>query len=80
VVLAAYYQRVDSLFVAVGLQQWASFAPDTGKVDLHREQENGDEDLIDFAAIHTLLNSGTVYAVEPAKVPADASLAAIFRY
>ncbi len=42
VVLAAYYQRVDSLFVAVGLQQWGSFAPDTGKVDLHREQETGD--------------------------------------
>jgi hypothetical protein len=28
-----------------------------------------DEDLLDLAALHTLLNSGTVYAVEPEQVP-----------
>jgi len=35
---------------------------------------------MDFAAIHTLLNGGTVYAVEPKAVPGDAPLAAVFRY
>lgn len=80
VISAAYYQRVDSLFVAVGLQQWGLFDPDINKVYLHQEQETSDEDLMDFAAIHTLLNGGTVYAVEPEKVPGDAPLAAIFRY
>jgi hypothetical protein len=35
---------------------------------------------MDFAAIHTLLNSGTVYAVEQELVPGDAPLAAVFRY
>jgi hypothetical protein len=47
---------------------------------LHREVKPGDEDLLDFAAVHTLLNDRTVYAVEPEKVPDDASLAAVFRY
>lgn len=80
VVSAAYYQRVDSLFVAVGLQQWGLFNPDANKVYLHQEQETSDGDLMDFAAIHTLLNGGTVYAVEPKAVPGDAPLAAVFRY
>lgn len=80
VVSAAYFQRIDSLFVAVGLQKWGSFDPATNKVNLHNEKETGDEELMDFAAIHTLLNSGIVYAVEQELVPGDTPLAAVFRY
>lgn len=36
--------------------------------------------MLDFAEIHTLLNGGTVYAVDPEKVPDDTPAAAIFRY
>jgi hypothetical protein len=36
--------------------------------------------LLEFAAIQTLLNGGTVYAVEPEKMPDTKSLAAVFRY
>ena len=49
-------------------------------VDLHPEPEPDDEDMLDFAAIHTLLNGGTVYTVEPEEVPDEALAAAIFRY
>lgn len=80
VVSAAYYQRVESLFVPVGVQQWGLFNPSNSEVQLHQEHEPGDEDLMDFAAIQTILNGGTVYAVEPEKVPGDERLAAIFRY
>jgi hypothetical protein len=80
IIPAAYYQRIDSLFVAVGRQLWGEFDPDTMSVDLHPEPEPDDEDMLDFAAIHTLLNGGTVYAVEPEKVPDQAPAAAIFRY
>jgi hypothetical protein len=80
VVSAAYYQRIESLFVPVGVQQWGLFNPSTSEVHLHQEHEAGDEDLMDFAALHTVLNGGTVYAVEPEKVPGDAPLAAVFRY
>jgi hypothetical protein len=80
VVSAAYYQRVESLFVPVGVQQWGLFNPSSSEVQLHQEHEPGDEDLMDFAAIQTILNGGTVYAVEPEKVPGDERLAAIFRY
>lgn len=77
---AAYYGRIDLLFVAAGLQQWGAFNPDTNEVKLHQEAEPGDEDLLDFIAVQTILNGGTVYAVEPGEVPENAPLAAIFRY
>ena len=77
---AAYFGRVDQLFVAVGVQKWGSFNPETSTIDLHPEAQPGDEDLLNAAAIQTLLNGGTVYAVEPEKVPDEAPLAAVFRY
>jgi hypothetical protein len=80
IISAAYYQRVDSLIVAVGLQYWGHFDSETMTVHLHPEPQPDDEDMLDFAAIHTLLNGGTVYAVEPDKVPDGAPAAAIFRY
>jgi hypothetical protein len=80
VVPAAYYGRVEQLFVAVGVQQWGIFNPNSNTIDVHSEAELGDEDLLDAAAIQTLLNGGTVYAVEPEKVPDEAPLAAVFRY
>jgi hypothetical protein len=80
IVPAAYHGRVETLFVAVGLQQWGSFHPDTNVFQLRDEPQPGDEDLLDSAAVHTFLNGGTVYAVEPVEVPDEAPLAAVFRY
>ena len=80
IVPAAYYGRVEILFVAVGAQRWGAFDPDTGTVALHEEAEPGDEDLLDLAAVHTFLNGGTVYAAEPEQIPGKAPLAAVFRY
>ncbi|WP_242032000.1 hypothetical protein [Microcoleus sp. FACHB-672] len=79
-VSAAYYGRVEELFVAVGVQQWGTFNPDTNIIEIHQEAEVGDDDLLNSAAIQPILNGGTVYAVEPEKVPAEAPLAAVFRY
>ena len=54
VVKAADYQRVDSLFVAKGHQQWGSFDLHKSTVQLHEQKQAGNEDLLDFAAIHSL--------------------------
>jgi hypothetical protein len=80
IIRAAYDGRIDLLFVAVGIQKWGTFDPDRPTIHLHQEAEPRDEDLLDFAAIHTYLNGGTVFAVEPEKVPDQAPLAALFRY
>jgi len=81
IVPAAYYGKVEVLFVAVGIQQWGAFEPRENAVDLHSTPEPGDEDLLDLAAIQTLLHGGTVYAVDQERIPdKEGSLAAIYRY
>jgi len=80
VVRAAYHGRLESLFVSVGVQQWGTYDPETDEVILHEKETHGDQDLLDFAAIHCLSNKGTVFAVEPNRMPDDSSAAAILRY
>ncbi|ACK70638.1 conserved hypothetical protein [Gloeothece citriformis PCC 7424] len=80
VVSAACYGRVAELFVAVGKQQWGNFDPQADQLQIHEQPEPGDEDLLNLASVQTFLNGGTIYAVEPEKVPEGASLAAVFRY
>jgi hypothetical protein len=80
VLLAAYYGRVETLFVAVDVQQWGTFDADTQDITMVAEAAPEHEDLLDCAAIHTLLNSGMVYAVTPDNVPADGPIAAVLRY
>ncbi len=80
IVPAAFDGRVDSLFVAVRVQQWGSFDPQSRKVDLHQREENGDGDLLDFAAIYTLMKGGAVYTCPREEVPGNTLAAALFRY
>jgi hypothetical protein len=78
-VSAALEGRVDVLFVAVGVQVWGS-AEDSSRVVWHEVPESSDIDLLDLAAVRSLLQGGTVYAVQPAAMPDESPLAAILRY
>jgi len=77
---AAYEGRVETLFVAVGAQQWGRYDPATQQVQMDEEAGASSEDLLNLVALQTLLNSGTVYAVEPDAIPAPSPVAAVFRY
>jgi hypothetical protein len=80
VVPAAYFQRIDTLFIGEGVQKWGRFSPDENIVVIHEAYQTGDDDLLDLAAVHTLLNGGEVYVMPAADMPAEAPVAAIFRY
>lgn len=80
VVKAANFGRVDTLIVPVGIQKWGRYDPQQNKVILEEKSNPENEDLLDLATMHTLLNSGKVYAVQPEQLPGDNELAAIFRY
>jgi hypothetical protein len=80
VVKAAKYGRVDTLFVPLGVQQWGRFEADKNQVLLEKEPSLDNEDLLDFAATQTILNSGQVYALQPEELPGKGDLAAILRY
>jgi hypothetical protein len=59
---------------------YSTFDPDTDEIHLHKKEKTGDEDLLEFAAIQTLLNGATVYMVGAEKMPETDPLAAVFLY
>lgn len=78
VVLAAVEGRVGLLFVDLDTSR-------RGRVEPQRRRavvtEDGDEDLLDLAAVETLAHDGEVFVVEPEAMPAeDAVAAAVLRY
>jgi hypothetical protein len=80
VIQAAASGRIASLFAAVGVQRWGAIDAENNFVESHDDVQPGDEDLLDWAAIQTLLNGGDTFALKPDMVPGEAPLAAIFRY
>lgn len=80
IVEAAYYGKVDSLFVPIGEHSWGWFDQQRDVVHHSATPKNGEHDLINMAAIKTLTQSGNVYALEKNEMPDSASIAAIFRY
>ncbi len=80
IVIAAYHGRIESLFVSNGEEQWGVFDPQSNSAEFHPEHEPGDEDLLDTAAIHTLLKDGAVFPVGRKNMPDDSLAAAVFRY
>lgn len=80
VVKAANFGRIETLFVSLGVQKWGRFNSQQNTMILDEGPGPENEDLLDFAAMHTLINSGKVYAVQPEYLPGDSKLAAILRY
>lgn len=79
-VKAARFGQVETLFVPLGIQIWGRYDEANNKVilDSHPIPEN--DDLLDFAAAETILNSGQVFAVPREQMPDEGDLAAILRY
>jgi hypothetical protein len=80
IVPAAFFSRVESLFVTPTGQAWGRFDPEASTVTRHDRPEADDDDLYDLAAVQTYLNGGNVYAVTPDKMPSEDTVAAVFRY
>jgi hypothetical protein len=81
VAVAAANGRVETSFVPIGVQIWGRFDAETNSAELHDEPQTGDQDMLDFIAVQTRLNSGRVYALQPEDMPdPDGQIAAVFRY
>lgn len=79
IVPAAYYGRVDELFVPIGVEVWGSFNRQSGELKIEEDAANS-KDLLNIAATYTYLNGGRVYALKPDELPDSSTAAAIFRY
>lgn len=79
-VKAAVAGRVETLIVPLDVQKWGRYDPQTDTVQFEPEATPENDDLLNFAAVQTLLNSGNVYAVPADDFPNQGEVAAIFRY
>jgi hypothetical protein len=70
---------VESLFVDRDAHEWGFYDRATGEVQLRSPRHPQDDDLLDYAAVQTLLHRGAVYAVTPDQSPWP-PIAAVFRY
>ena len=77
---AAYNGLVSTLFVAAGKQEWGLFDEKNQTICSCKIGMAGAQDILDFAAVHTLANGGEVYVLEPDLMPTSKPLAAILRY
>lgn len=80
VIKASYYAQVSDLFICKDTHLWGTFNTTDGTVIIHTEKQNGDECLIDRAAINTYLNGGSVYLLNAERMPKESIIAAFLRY
>ena len=80
VIPAAYYGRVDTLFVDKNAALWGTFDKDSSELVLHDTQEADDDSLIDNVITQTFLNGGEVYELDKEEMPEGAEVAARLRY
>ncbi len=75
------YNRVETLFVNKKECVWGSLHHDTFEVSQHHQRQNGDEDLLNFAAVKAFLNNGRVYLMAPEEMPdGQKPLNALYRF
>lgn len=81
VVPAAYHGLVDTLLTAKGESSWGSYDPESNQYQQGSSEDAQSEEMIGFAAAHTLLNGGVVYELDKQEMPQPAQkIAAIKRY
>ncbi len=82
IVAAAFNGRVDKLILSVENQIWGSFNPKNGKVIRSSNGQSKEYNLalLDFTAMNTLQNGGTICALSQDEMPTDSPIAAVFRY
>jgi len=77
---AAQQGKVGWLFLDVAARKWGTFYEDKNQVKIEKEKKPGLEELIDLAAVKTLLHGGTVYAMKREDMPVKSAVAAAFRW
>ncbi|MDI6901881.1 MAG: hypothetical protein QMC79_09345 [Anaerosomatales bacterium] len=80
IIAAAHQGRVETLFVAHDRHWWGAYDESSATATLHDTRHPGDEDLLDAAALRTLLTDGEIHAVAAEDVPQGGEAAALLRY
>jgi hypothetical protein len=76
----AHHGRVDVLFVDSGARMTGCFDPEENRVLTGESCRGEEEDLLNLAAVQTLVHGGTVYGVSSGSLPGGEPLGAVFRF
>jgi Bacterial archaeo-eukaryotic release factor family 3 len=79
-VRAAYEGRISHLFVGEGAQWLGTFNPDTLESRLEPDGHGNAEDLVNLAALQTILHGGEVWVLPAEKIPSHNQVAGVCRY
>jgi hypothetical protein len=81
VIAEAYNQRIDTLFIQENEVFWGYFDKETNKIIPQKDFTTYKSCLLNFAAVHTILNNGNVFLLGPDEMPEPSSrVNAIYRY
>jgi hypothetical protein len=81
VIPAAYYGRVDTLFVRKNSELWGTFDEQESVLHIHPTRQEDDESMIDKVIMKTITNGGMVYEVDEEEMPVKGTnMAALMRY
>jgi hypothetical protein len=80
IVKASFEGRVLDLILAEGAQYMGVFDAATYGVKGHKSPMAGDEDLLNAAALQTVLHAGEVFIVPASEIPHGAPAIAVYRY
>jgi hypothetical protein len=79
-VVAAYEGRIDSLVLPRNQEIWGQFDPETAEVKRESTDPAKRCELLDFAAMQTVLHGGEVFLISKERMPPDVEVAALLRY
>jgi hypothetical protein len=81
IVPAACNGRIDTLLLSRDDDVWGQYDRESEAVQIHRDGRRlGDEDLLDLAAVESLLSGARVQLVDRDDVPGATVAAAVYRY
>ena len=82
IVPAALDARIDTLFVSEDKHIWGSYEREERKLELSEGDARsiGSEDMLDLAAVQTLMNGGKVYTLPSENLPGGKDAVAIYRF
>lgn len=81
IIPAAYYKQVNQLFLEKDSNIWGKFDLENNKLEIHDKYQEGDDCLLNEAAVHTLINGGEVYTLEKEEMPdSNTPVSAVLRF
>jgi hypothetical protein len=80
VIPASFYSQISDLFICENEHIWGKFDEVNNQLEIHPEKQEGDECLINKAAVNTYLNGGSVSILDKEHMPKESIIAAFMRF